>query len=327
MTSVSDIAENKPDSAGATIVSVYAKRPPIYAVYQTQDRLLVQFSDDPSVEATQRSVLAKLNPLRNDINGLIDGWHKRWSKNLRARAKRYERRVADALIEALEDDSDGARALLQETKDQIVGERTSWARFLYLIIASGVCVLSIALLAPVTPDAAAIKPPTPAALLLLGAASGAVGAFFSIAIAIHSRTILTDLYFWNNSADAVLRIVIGEIAGALLIALLLSKAVTLSLGAGSIAADGKSWLPLVLAGFVAGFSERLIPDLLNKAAAAGTPATAASSSPRSGKPDDSAQASASQPISADATEDTCLSATGIGSDEATHDADLPKPTS
>jgi hypothetical protein len=100
----------------------------------------------------------------------------------------------------------------------------------------------------------------------LGGVSGATGAFFSIAIAIRQRTVLVDLRFWSNLQDALLRIVIGIIAAMILVMLIQSGAIHFEIGEAKFAEDSafKSWIYVLLTGFLGGFSERLVPDMLDK---------------------------------------------------------------
>ena len=62
--------------------------------------------------------------------------------------------------------------------------------------------------------------PTSNQNIWLAARAGAVGAFFSIALAISNRTVLTNMYRRDNIADASLRITIGIISAAVLVLLL-----------------------------------------------------------------------------------------------------------
>jgi len=85
---VADISKGENDSAGAQILDVYAKNPPLYAVYRTAKRVLIQFADDRKDQDPQRENIAKLNPLPGEINGLIDGWRTHWRQGLKSKAKR-----------------------------------------------------------------------------------------------------------------------------------------------------------------------------------------------------------------------------------------------
>ncbi|MBV9756128.1 MAG: hypothetical protein JO047_03665 [Alphaproteobacteria bacterium] len=327
---VDEIVRNGKDSAGAEIDDVYYRQPPHYAIYRTKQRVMVHFADADDEARQQDTALAPLNPLRGQINGLIDGWRDSTKNSSKARVKRYDRRVADALQVALALDTRGALDLLAGIKADITDERTSWARFAYLMVAA---VLSVLLLLIIWCVSALWGPTGTAASLWTGLAGGAIGAFFSIAIAIRSRTVLTDLHLLDNSADAVLRVVIGAIAAGVLVAFVSLRAVTVSLGEGDFEAASDTWLFALALGFLAGFSERLIPDLLSKTAigAAAAPAPPPAAPPpappqagngaNQGAPDDVAQAHT-------ATEDAhrlddCLCDHAVGAAEATSDADLP----
>ncbi len=64
MFTIRDIKLNGRDSANAEIIDCYAKIENAYAVYRTEDRVLVQFADDPRLGADQRKLLCPLGPLR-----------------------------------------------------------------------------------------------------------------------------------------------------------------------------------------------------------------------------------------------------------------------
>ncbi|MEH3107966.1 MAG: hypothetical protein PGN09_12010 [Sphingomonas fennica] len=73
--------------------------------------------------------------------------------------------------------------------------------------------------------------------------------------------------------DASLRLFVGAVSGALLYALIHSKAFGLTIGSATIgggdafASRGADWLLLLLVAFVAGFLERLVPDMLARVSA------------------------------------------------------------
>jgi len=87
--------------------------------------------------------------------------------------------------------------------------------------------------------------------------------FFSIALSIRNRTVLTNLQRWDNVSDASLRIVIGVIAAGFLVLLLGSELLKDVTFAGqNWSGSNLTWPKVLGLGFIAGFSERLVPDLL-----------------------------------------------------------------
>jgi hypothetical protein len=337
---VTDLSLAATDATGAEVTTIYAKNPPLYAVYRTRERVLVQFADDPAKAGAQRSAMASLNPLRGEINGLVDGWRASKQEALRSKAVGYDRRSADALVMALEGDVHDAGLLLGEIKQDLLDERTARARVDYLIAACAV--LFIALLVAWIAGRAALSNVHPGdsalyAAIWIGAGAGAIGAFFSVAVGLRARTVLTDLHKTENSCDAGLRMTIGYIAAAILISLLGSGLVHLSLGTAPIdltapapAADSTGWwMKVLVVGFLAGFSERMVPDILAKAAAlTGPPGPSTSEKLAAAPSTPGAKAVASpsaapvQPLSDDDA-DGCLCDAPVSTQESTHDVELP----
>jgi hypothetical protein len=278
---VADIRSSPTDTLGFDIVCIYYFKPPEFAIYRTEKRVLIQFADDSKEADQQRRDLSQLGPMRGEINGLIDGWrtapdHNRLffpnGQKLRARAERYDRAVADALQVGLEGDISTSCALLENVKQDILNIRIGWSRFEYLLMAFAtvIAIWTIAMLVmwrdadePCSISSDQLLCLTQAVHLWRGFVAGAAGAFFSIALGIRSRTILPDLYRLANLMDATLRVVVGSIGGVILVALILAQFVQFALGTSSPGHFDD--LYIFIAGFVAGFTERLVPDLLAKA--------------------------------------------------------------
>lgn len=262
---VADIQVGKRDAAGEEVQVVYSKNPPIYAVYLSANRVGVEFADDPVKQQEQRASLMKTYILRSEINGLLESWEKDQQKQIHG----FERMQAAALIAGLEGDVDGAETVLQSIRQRIVDERTSWARSIYMRAAAYACLIAIALSVVLSRtwiwDRLISFRDDYAQILWLAFAVGTVGAFFSIAIGINERTIRIDLRNRDNIWDAALRIVIGGISGTALVALLHKQIVIFGINGHHFSVTPKDWEMVMLAAFFAGFSERLVPDLLVKA--------------------------------------------------------------
>jgi hypothetical protein len=279
--SIENIKLGAKDRSGYDITCIYALNPPEYAVYGTEVRVSVQYADDKETARQQRAAMAACNPLRGQINGLIDGWRGDGRGSRGHRVIDYDRRVADALVMGLEGGVASALDLLTEIRNDIVAERRSLAQSDYLLTA----VLAVAVLLVVNSAVRAFLIPEGTneawSAALTGASGGTLGAFFSIAVGLRSRTVLVDIQKWDNRRDALLRILVGTIGGAILICMFLTKlvsALTITNTTFTTDADGIGSLTALVVGFLAGFSERAVPDILSKASLATDAATGEGSS-------------------------------------------------
>ncbi|MGK9338535.1 hypothetical protein [Sinorhizobium meliloti] len=277
---VADIVKGQADMTGSTIETVFSKVSNIYAVYGTADRVMVQFADDPKLGSEQRLALSPLNPVRGEINGLIDGWRSGSlinSDRKKCIARRFDRRTADALTIALQGDQPHAATLLKAVKADLLDERTSMGRAEYLIMAI-ICaiIMFLGLKWLSIPGPTEISQGTAAEFMAgnyIGwtAGLGCLGALFSIALGIRTREIRTDLRRRDNLTDAVLRIFIGAISAVILFSLLKSELVAMALGRSGFefgALSSPATHVAILVAFLAGFSERLVGDLLGSTAVA-----------------------------------------------------------
>lgn len=273
---VDDIIRGRLDVNECAVRIVYYKVPPLYAIYATEDRVLIQFADESMgpLALEQRKALSPLAPLRGEINGLIEDWRRdRQSERAHLFAEGYDRLTADALLVALQGDPASAQRLLQDVRDRIVAERTSTARGYYVLSALAAAVVLITALSIAAAFSGVIeRPGTDGALLgfaandlWTAAAIGAVGAFLSVALAARHRQLKTDLGWRDNTIDATLRIVIGAISGGVLFCILASGLLGISLGGEALTV---TTLPvLIVVAIIAGFSERLVGGLLEQGAA------------------------------------------------------------
>jgi hypothetical protein len=262
---VGDVNIGARDLTGKIIEEIYIKVRPKYAVYRTTDRVVIQYADEEKDATEQRQHMSPLNLPRAQIDGLISDWTQSKYQSFKEKAAKYEGRVASALILCLEGDAGTGFASLNETKEAIIAERTSWGRFEYLISASIFSLIAIYFFSIVQNHYFTF--PEASGNIWLAARAGTVGAFFSIALAIRNRTILTNLHRRDNLADAALRILIGIVAAGVLVLLLSSKILpSFTIGDAKISGTDITWQTVLVVGFVAGFLERLVPDLLEQTA-------------------------------------------------------------
>lgn len=276
---VEEVKVDGEDTGGSKIMAVYSKVRDVFAVYLTRDgRVMVHFADDPVLAQAQCDKIAPLNPLRGDIGALIDGWHCSKDKALNAKARHLDRRVADSLAMALDGDAVNALASLQAVKDDVIADRKARARFQYLLVAlatAGAICLLLWIVTWILHRYPVCAVPPLADGVWQSVMGGTLGAFFSIATGLQKRTILTDLQKLDNFCDAALRIVIGVIGAVIIIFIFQSGlAGGLSIDKASLAPASPKydWMLVFVVAFCAGFSERLVPDLLTKVQFGATPA-------------------------------------------------------
>lgn len=300
---VVEVEQGRLDQAGDPILKVYTYNPPDYAIYRTRDRLIVQYSEAPELRVLQRARVVPLAPMRGQINGLIDGWRRAdddgpadaddtsagdggsnpfswWRRRARReqfrKVCRYDRRVTDAIIIAIEDDKglELAQTLLAQVKNDLIAERTTIARGQYVTRAILMVFAMVAITGLVAGGAldrvhAFAFNLTPVWTAIAG---GSIGAFFSIATGLKSRDIVIDLQNRENRIDVTLRMTIGAIAAAILYGMFAAGFITTKLFAPSDilyrsaheVGTRYSEFTVFVIGFVAGFSERLVPNLLSK---------------------------------------------------------------
>jgi membrane protein YdbS with pleckstrin-like domain len=167
----------------------------------------------------------------------------------------------------LQGDVASAQLQLLAIKTEIVDIRTSVARSRYVIVAALTTLVAIAIFTVMMTSLFARFPDydTGADPFWAAAAIGAVGAWFSIALAIRGRTVHTDLQTRDNDVDAVLRVMIGVISAVVLLALLRMGLVSFVINNKPVSlAKGDG---LIVVAFAAGFSERLVSDFLTQSLA------------------------------------------------------------
>ncbi len=260
--SVRDICIGDQDESGERINKVYAARD-TYAIYRSDNEVRVQYADDANLKDVQFQNVTAISAQHYELDYLTRGLGGR---------KYYLGQIAVALRIAIENGDDAqkicnASAVLCRAIYAASEERGRIGRRLYLryatlfSLATAAALLATAMVALQFPGVA-IFADLPAA-----AGSGALGALLSIAIALRGRTVAPDHDVEANRSDAVLRVVVGTLSGgALILFLTAGLFADFKLGDTTLseATLANSWRAILTFGFLAGFSERLVPDLLER---------------------------------------------------------------
>jgi hypothetical protein len=258
VSNVSSYTEGNKDQQDKEIGKVFVFRLGKYAIYKTDDNesdVIIKYADDDETETNQRALILPLASTRAEINSLLTGWHNR---------KVYDRKIAIGLQLALDGDPESGKSFLAATKQELFADRGSAGRFQYLKWAFGTAFIFLNLLF----IASHYYPFQDASSnLWLAAKAGLVGAAFSIALGIRNRTVALDLNRLDNISDGVLRLLIGVIAAGVLLLILASGILpNMKLGDMTVPGGINSWKVVMVVGFIGGFLERLVPDLLEKGA-------------------------------------------------------------
>jgi hypothetical protein len=163
---------------------------------------------------------------------------------------------------ALDGETEGAKATVAAARNFVLAKRAARGRFQYLKWSFGAAAVMIGLLFV----ASHFYPlDNTSSNLWLAGKAGLVGAAFSIALAIRNRTVALDTDLLDNITDGTLRLLIGVIsAGVLLLLLGCGILPGLKIGEANFSASPLTWQLVLVIGFLGGFLERLVPDLLEK---------------------------------------------------------------
>ena len=214
-----------------------------YILYQAEGRLEIQGELAPldnSAEVQKRlDILIPLTP--DDEKG----------------RNRFHRSLSAAIVACMNRDDESATILLDQLIQRMSLKVLEVGRLLYL--AGAVIVAAISCLASIALHLSNLPPRSTLVLLAYMAAFGGLGGVFSVATKLPRIQVDRDSGVWFNLVSGASRALIAIIGG--IFAYLAMKTGLLL----TILADSSDVIGLLLGGFLAGFSETIVPNTLRRA--------------------------------------------------------------
>jgi hypothetical protein len=258
---VADIKKDQLDHRDEKIEHVFYHRRN-FAIYLSGDKVMVHYADNEKTQKRQTAAVAELVFLRGRLQFLMSGIIKRPNP--------YHCQIAEALRLCLDGRKAESKAMLQMLIDTIIEHRLQEGCDFYLKWTAAVVLTIIGALSAAA--AGHVDQPDEIAAglrcLMLATGSGAIGAAMSTALALQARNgsaaVKAHVDPKRNAIDGAARILIG-VASAAALYLFLDSDFLSAIKIGDLAIKPDiDWKKALMVGFMGGFLERLVPDLLEK---------------------------------------------------------------
>ncbi|MFT4438841.1 hypothetical protein ACMX25_36500 [Caballeronia sp. 15715] len=269
MSSPDDIQIGRQDYRGIVVKEIYAKESS-FAIYRSEkdNGPQVQFSGNETERALQQTAYSPIAPLVVEIAALLNQWRGYM-------VGRAQQQMASAIQSALSGNAPLAREILEAVKIQVVAERQlrgrSWT-LAFSMATAAVLALAFCSIARFQSGIVFLSADTkvfqPLPQWVSIALAGMVGALFSSTIAVREKSTTVNLNRLENFVDGGTRVLVGTISAiALYIFIRAGFAPSIKIGDHSLSPDNIENLDisiLLSIGFLAGFLERMVPDLIAK---------------------------------------------------------------
>ena len=245
-----DLMSGKPDALGNTISQILWLGPN-YAVYRSDDGVCVQFSDDAKEEMEQRQRFGTICSVLCELRYLTSQMRTRWWPSKR-RGILYDHNIASVIMLALEGNANEANRLAGKTLDLAVERATNDNTIRYIracfifasiCVAIGFCFLS-----------------TMWSPYVIAAMFGAAGATFSVATRLQRFKLKPCNQSQMNYWMSVVRVSMGVLAAVALMLLIGTMPLATEIKGALKEGD---WQIAAMLGLIAGFCERLVPNIIN----------------------------------------------------------------
>lgn len=274
--SLSELSVGKPDKVGNTVLEVYCATS-AYKVYRTARGVFVHFADCGRLETMQRAGFDALYGPLCSMRFLTSRMFRFGDRS----SSFYDHEIAQAIIQALNGRVELAVKSLNElvtvASDRVANENR--VRYLLACLGTGFALGGVGAIAFYFLFTGAGKEllggdRLKVAAYILAAMMGGLGAVFSIAMSVRSLEIMPCQQSFMNYVIGAVRVLTGFVSGAVLILLLTSDLIgglgreivnPEASGDAGLVATSPAWAKVALLGLIAGFAERLVPDLITGA--------------------------------------------------------------
>ena len=260
-----ELKEGQPDKLGHSVQQIlwFAKN---YAIYRTEQGVHVQFSDNDEEASEQRCGFTKICPELCELRYLTAQIPATKPLIFRGRkgydgSSLYDHNVAQAIMLVMEGDAKTGREIAQKALEMAIERVTNDNTLRYVCFSLGGWLLILAfgaLLLRYSPDKSL---PDDLRLFVVAGMAGATDAILSIATRLQSFRLKPCNHSNMNYLMSILRVgVIGSVAG---IILWLFAPIVLNDAALELIPGWQSgWRAPAALGLIAGFAERLIPNIM-----------------------------------------------------------------
>ncbi len=247
-----------------------------FKIYKTSWGINPHFSDAAKTAKDQREWYLALGSELSHLNHLIqlmEPWLMRMGRLVLRRVGKdpavdatgiyYEREMARAIAQALTGDVEKAKTDLTVLAERLEKRVRNRGRVIYfgMCLLLATCVVGLAAILLPVPDATLSSEVTLAAMM------GSIGALLSTAVGLRSLTIDASATLFMNLVYGGQRMLVG-VLGAIVVYLALRAGIALEVfpgvGDGSPGDGPLDRYKLAFISLLAGFSERLVPNLLDR---------------------------------------------------------------
>ena len=122
---IAQLERYRPDAIGTTVVDIETRLDGLFAVYYTEERVMIQFADDPSLGADQRKALAPISAKRAEISALLSELRNSGRPDRAAAALTLRRDLGAALAQCLSGEMAQGEASLDKLLKKLTDQRNA----------------------------------------------------------------------------------------------------------------------------------------------------------------------------------------------------------